>query len=173
VCGVSLRKWNAIRDRLISLGKIIIENELLSNSRADFEILSADLSSRERAESGAKGGRKRAEKEAAAKETNDLAQAELKPIEKIREEKKEGETNVSPRGQGFRLPDDWEPENLGLRHHRRADRRGSRPCLGCPRSRKLQEPLAQRQRAERPKARLASGVGKLGNRAGQSRWQTI
>jgi hypothetical protein len=102
-----------IRDRLILLGKIAIADGLLSNSRADFEILSADLSSRERAESGAKGGRKRAENEAAAKETKDLAQAELKPKEKIREEKKEGETNVSPRGQGFRLPDDWEPRTLG------------------------------------------------------------
>jgi hypothetical protein len=84
---------------------------MLSNSRADFEILSADLSSRERAESGAKGGRKRAENEAAGKEINDLAQAELKPIEKIREDKTEGETNVSPRGQ--RLPDDWEPRTFG------------------------------------------------------------
>jgi uncharacterized protein YdaU (DUF1376 family) len=113
VCGVSIRKWNSIRNRLISLAKIAVVDGLLSNSRADFEILSADLSSRERAESGSKGGRKRAENEATAKETKDLAQAELKPIEKIREEKKEGETNVSPRGQGFRLPDDWEPRTLG------------------------------------------------------------
>jgi uncharacterized protein YdaU (DUF1376 family) len=114
VCGVSLRKWAAIRDRLISLGKIASENGLISNSRADFEILSADLSSRERAESGAKGGRKRAENEAVANENNTLGQAQLKPIEKIREEKKEGETNVSPRGRtGERLPDDWEPRTLG------------------------------------------------------------
>jgi uncharacterized protein YdaU (DUF1376 family) len=115
VCGVSLRKWNAIRDHLISLGKIIVENGLLSNSRADFELLSASLSSRERAESGAKGGRKRAEKEAQPKGNNDLTQAELKrviPLDKIREDKKEGETNVSPRT-GTRLPDDWEPRTLG------------------------------------------------------------
>jgi hypothetical protein len=67
----------SIRDRLISLGKIAVADGLLSNSRADFEILSADLSSRERAESGAKGGRKRVEKEATPKETNDLAKLSL------------------------------------------------------------------------------------------------
>lgn len=113
VCGVSIRKWNSIRQRLIDLGKLTSQNGLISNSRADFEILSADLSSRERAESGAKGGRKRAEKEVAAKENNNLAQAQLKPIDKIREDKKEGETNVSPRGRGERLPDDWKPRALG------------------------------------------------------------
>ena len=114
VCGVSTRKWSTIRQRLLDLGKIAVENGLLSNSRADFEILSTNLSSRERAESGAKGGRKRAENESTPKETNNLGQAELKPIDKRREEKKEGETTVSPRGRtsGFRLPDDWEPKTL-------------------------------------------------------------
>jgi uncharacterized protein YdaU (DUF1376 family) len=112
VCGISTRKWTTIRSRLIELGKITAEDGLISNSRADFEMLSSDLSSRERAESGAKGGRKRVENEAAAKKNNDLGQAELKPIDKIREDKKEGETNVSPRGRGFRLPDDWEPREL-------------------------------------------------------------
>lgn len=113
VCGVSLRKWATLRARLITLGKLTCDGGLISNSRADFEILSADLSSRERAESGSKGGRKRAENDAASNKTKDLGQAELKPKEKIREDKKEGETNVSPRGQGFRLPDDWEPRTLG------------------------------------------------------------
>jgi uncharacterized protein YdaU (DUF1376 family) len=115
VCGVSTRKWNAIRQRLLDLGKIVSDGGMISNTRADFEMLSADLSSRERAESGAKGGRNRAEKEAELKETNNLGQAELKhvpPLDKIREEKKEGETNVSPRT-GARLPDDWEPKTLG------------------------------------------------------------
>jgi uncharacterized protein YdaU (DUF1376 family) len=115
VCGVSLRKWNGIRERLISLGKIAVENGLLSNSRADFEILSSNLSSRERAESGAKGGRKRAEKEATPKENSELAQAELKhdaQADKIRRDKSNGETNVSPRT-GARLPDDWTPQSFG------------------------------------------------------------
>lgn len=115
VCGVSLRKWNVIRDRLLSLGKLTSEGDLISNSRADFEILSADLSSRERAESGAKGGRKRVENAATSNKKNNLGKGELKPIEEIREDKKEGETNVSPRGRvaGHRLPDGWEPRTLG------------------------------------------------------------
>lgn len=116
VCGVSLRKWNVIRERLLSLGKLTSEGGLISNIRADFEMLSTDLSSRERAESGAKGGRKRVENAAQANKNNDLGQAELKPIEEIREDKKEdGETNVSPPGRasGKRLDDDWEPKALG------------------------------------------------------------
>jgi uncharacterized protein YdaU (DUF1376 family) len=104
VCGISLRKWSTIRGRLLSLGKIASENGLISNSRADFEILSSNLSSRERAESGAKGGRKRAENETTANKNNGLAEAELKPKEKRREDKKEGEANASPRGRATGSP---------------------------------------------------------------------
>lgn len=86
VCGVSIRKWNAIRERLLSLGKLVSDGDHLSNARAAEELVSAELSSRERAESGSKGGRKRAENAATGKENNDLGQAELKREEKIREE---------------------------------------------------------------------------------------
>ncbi|WP_066795108.1 YdaU family protein [Sphingomonas soli] len=86
VCGVSIRKWNSIRDRLLDLGKIYAENGLLSNARADFELVSTELSSRERAESGAKGGRKRAENAGQPLKNNNIAQAEPKREEKIREE---------------------------------------------------------------------------------------
>jgi hypothetical protein len=85
---VSLRKWAAIRDRLISLGKIATDGNHLSNSRADLELVSSELHARKLAESGAKGGRKRAENAGQVKETNDLAQAPLKLYreDKIREE---------------------------------------------------------------------------------------
>jgi uncharacterized protein YdaU (DUF1376 family) len=86
VCGVSIRKWNSIRERLLELGKIASENGLISNARADFELVSSELSSRERAESGAKGGRNRAEKAGQALKSNGLAQAGPKREEKIREE---------------------------------------------------------------------------------------
>lgn len=86
VCGVSIRKWNAIRQRLLDLGKLSAGHGMLSNARADLELVSATLYSRERAESGAKGGRKRAENAALPKENNDLGQAELKREEEIREE---------------------------------------------------------------------------------------
>jgi uncharacterized protein YdaU (DUF1376 family) len=114
VCGVSLRKWNSIRERLLSLGKLHFADGMISNARAALEIASTELSSRERAESGAKGGRKRAENERQPTQNNDLAQAELKREEKIREEKKR-EATASPRarradgGPGTRLSDDWEP----------------------------------------------------------------
>jgi len=91
VCGVSMRKWSALRQRLLDLGKLEADNGFLSNPRADLEIVSAELSSRERAETGAKGGRKRAENAVQSKEINGLAKAELKPKEKIREDKKEDE----------------------------------------------------------------------------------
>jgi uncharacterized protein YdaU (DUF1376 family) len=77
VCGVSIRKWNLIRDRLILLGKLIAEDGHLINSRARFEIVSAEKFARNQAESGAKGGRKRVENEAKAKENSDISEASL------------------------------------------------------------------------------------------------
>lgn len=89
ICGVSMRKWNSLRDSLICAGKLIAEGGFLTNDRATLEIASADFYRRNQAEAGAKGGRKRAENAAAPKENSDLAQASLKPKEEIREEKKE------------------------------------------------------------------------------------
>lgn len=84
VCGVSMRKWNSLRQSLINAGKLTSENGFLTNSRAALEIVSTELQRRNQAETGAKGGRKRAENERAAKENNDLAQGTLKPIEESR-----------------------------------------------------------------------------------------
>lgn len=89
ICNVSLRKWSRLRQRLIDLGKLSAENGHLSNARAASEIASAQLSSRKLSESGAKGGRKRAENEAAARENNDLGEASLKHTRLDIEEEKE------------------------------------------------------------------------------------
>lgn len=89
VCGVSMRKWKALRERLIDTGKIYVEQGKLSNARADFEIAGAQVQSRIQAESGVKGGRKRAENAYQSRTNNALAQAILKPIEEIREDKRE------------------------------------------------------------------------------------
>lgn len=78
VCGVSMRRWNSIRARLVSLGKLIAEDGHLINSRARFEIVSAEKFARNQAEAGAKGGRKRAENDAKVKENSDVGQASLK-----------------------------------------------------------------------------------------------
>lgn len=90
VCNVSTRKWRSLRDRLVELGKLRLVDGHLTNTRAEFEIISAETQARKLSESGAKGGRTRAENEAKAKENNDLGEASLKHIreEKIREEKK-------------------------------------------------------------------------------------
>ena len=86
VCGVSARRWRSIRARLIGEGKLVAEDGHLSNPRAALELLSAGLFSRERAESGAKGGRKVAENAPQLHNNKDLGQAELHPIDKRRKE---------------------------------------------------------------------------------------
>lgn len=91
VCGVSIRRWNGIRQRLIDAGKLSNSDGFLMNPRAAHEIVSAELSSKKLSESGAKGGRKRAENQFDYNKISDLAQALLKHIreEKSREEEKE------------------------------------------------------------------------------------
>ena len=78
VCGCSVRKWNTIREKLLAAGKITISEGLISNSRAEKEIEIASKNADERAESGRKGGLKRAENASKSNENNDVGQAELK-----------------------------------------------------------------------------------------------
>jgi uncharacterized protein YdaU (DUF1376 family) len=78
VCNCSVRKWNAIRQRLIDLGKIELVDGYLVNRQAEEELEISGKSSEERAESGRKGGEKSAENRAADKENKSLGQAELK-----------------------------------------------------------------------------------------------
>lgn len=98
VCGCSVRKWNAIRERLLSTGKITAENGLISNSRAEKEIEIAAKSSDERAESGRKGGEKRAENAAKSNENNEIGQAELKHTRAFQKPEAREEENIPLRG---------------------------------------------------------------------------
>lgn len=124
VCGCSVRKWNAIRQRLIDLGKIVCEGGTISNRRAEKEIETAAKIARKLAENGAKGGNKKADNAAAASETNDLALAEptltrvlQKPEARSQSQKEEpdlpsGDAPLrSPpeRLNGLRLSEDWTP----------------------------------------------------------------
>ena len=119
VCGVSLRKWSTLRQSLINAGKIYVTDGMLGNVRADLELVSTEFQRRKLIESGSKGGRKRAENAATVNENSDLAQATLKPIEKIREDKKEPPTPLEgerPKPTRRRasvatspLPEDWSP----------------------------------------------------------------
>ena len=78
ICNCSVRKWNAIRARLIELGKLVVIDGHLMNERAGIELENAAKTARKHAENGAKGGEKSAEKRAASSKNNDLAQARLK-----------------------------------------------------------------------------------------------
>ncbi|PZQ13650.1 MAG: hypothetical protein DI565_14000 [Ancylobacter novellus] len=78
VCGVSVRKWGALRQRLLEVGKLVLRETGLSNVRAENELENSAKIARKHAENGAKGGNKRAENALASSENNDLAQAGLK-----------------------------------------------------------------------------------------------
>lgn len=93
VCGVSLRKWTSLRDRLIQTGKLVASPGHLSNTRAEREIEIAAKTARKHAESGAKGGYKRAENEAASSKNNSLDEAGLK--HRARDQIPEPEKNIS------------------------------------------------------------------------------
>lgn len=75
VCNCSVRKWTAIRARLIELGKITVIDGHLMNARAEKELENAAKDARELAENGAKGGNKTAENRRAIKKNNNLGAA--------------------------------------------------------------------------------------------------
>jgi uncharacterized protein YdaU (DUF1376 family) len=98
ICGVSVRKWTALRERLINTGKLVEREGFLSNARADQEIENRAKTARKLAENGAKGGNKRAENAAATSENKDIAEAWLKPTRGLLEpepEKKSSEAKAS------------------------------------------------------------------------------
>lgn len=74
VCNCSVRKWNAIRAKLIELGKIHVVNGFLTNERAEKEIEISLKDAQERAENGAKGGNKSAENRATPNKNRRLGQ---------------------------------------------------------------------------------------------------
>lgn len=78
ICNCSVRKWNAIRARLIELGKLYVVDGHLMNERAGIELEKAAKVAREHAENGAKGGDKSAEMRAEANKNKALVQARLK-----------------------------------------------------------------------------------------------
>lgn len=74
----STRKWRQLRADLIAKGKIYINADgLIANTRARKEIESQSKTHRKLIESGAKGGRTRAENEKKTNEINESAQASL------------------------------------------------------------------------------------------------
>lgn len=113
----STRKARALVEALVAAGKVTIEDGKIWNERARSDLVQRGFTSISRAESGAKGGRTRAERAAKALENRDPPQAIASSrIEENREEKKEREPNGSPKKaeRGSRLPDDWRlPKDWG------------------------------------------------------------
>ena len=75
VCNCSVRKWTAIRQRLIDAGKIVVADGFLVNARAQNEMAKADEVAEKLAENGAKGGVKSGETRRASKKSKGLAEA--------------------------------------------------------------------------------------------------
>lgn len=133
VCGVSVRRWNAIRSKLIEAGKIIIHDGHIDNHRAEKERENELKRAKERSESGAKGGKKSAENKPDVNETNDLDQAKLGhthafqkpevriPLSSLRSERERApEKNLdrekkkpNPKN-AARLPENWRPSEADV-----------------------------------------------------------
>lgn len=79
VCNCSVRKWNAIRLRLLTLGKIHVVDGYLTNDRVEKEIENSLKDAQERAENGAKGGNKTAENRTNTNKNNGHRPASLQP----------------------------------------------------------------------------------------------
>lgn len=73
VCGCSTRKWKSIRQTLIDMGKIIAQDGMITQPKAEEMAISGSKNARKLAENGAKGGLKSAEKRHESGEVNDLA----------------------------------------------------------------------------------------------------
>lgn len=93
VCNCSVRKWNAIREKLVSLGKIHVVDGYLTNERAEKEIENAAKDAQERAENGSKGGNKTAENKTNINNYNGKRPASVQPTRATQNQhqiKKEG-----------------------------------------------------------------------------------
>ena len=114
VCNCSVRKWNAIRARLIELGKIEAVDGFLHNRRAEKELEISSETAQERAESGAKGGEKSAEKRSTAFKNNGLGQAKLNHTRasQLQDQYRKNGATLSDPTEGMVALDRWSDEAL-------------------------------------------------------------
>lgn len=87
VCGCSVRKWLSIRDRLISLGKIVVTDGRIANRRAAAEIERAKKIAAQNAENGSKGGAPKGSRRASASVSHNLSRNYLVEKSSRREDK--------------------------------------------------------------------------------------
>jgi uncharacterized protein YdaU (DUF1376 family) len=133
--GVSLRRWNSLRASLIVKGKLFALNlngvDCLMNHRAAIELENQSKRARKLSESGAKGGRNRAENEKKASENNAEGQARLEATLKLKTETQtetedtpsEPNGSAAPKGaappkakdrRSRFVPDAWAPTELDM-----------------------------------------------------------
>lgn len=103
----STRKARALVRDLIEAGKIYEEDGFLWSERAREDVVSRSVRSKLNAESGAKGGRTRAER--AAKSLENQSQPQATPSSRIEENRREEKRDPkgSHKKRGCRLPEDW------------------------------------------------------------------
>lgn len=116
----STRKARSLVAALVEAGKIEIQDGFITNKRAVSDLVQRGFVSISRAESGAKGGRTRAENAAKALENNNTGQASASSREeKSRVEKEDtnvsSQKTVSKTTKGTRLSGDWAlPKSWGV-----------------------------------------------------------
>lgn len=114
VCGCSTRRWNQIREKLISGGKLTSENGFLRNDRVEKQNLSEEKEHDLFVENGAKVQEKKREKKPEFKDYNNLAKKGLnKTAQHTRYQIPDNPDGLSPHTPqelfAFELPD-WIPE---------------------------------------------------------------
>lgn len=99
--GCTVRQWNSIREKLISLGKLVARDGQLANYRADKELVTSHSFQEKQRENGRKH-----------KKINDIDEAVAKPKanqSESEQEREEREPNGSPKKstRGSRIQPDW------------------------------------------------------------------
>lgn len=96
--GCSVRAWNSYRAKLAEMGKIVIENGIISNFRADKELESLRTFQDKQRENGMKPKKNKALTEATA---------EPKPNHTEPEPEEKKKTTSSSKSRATRLPSEW------------------------------------------------------------------
>ena len=118
---VSTRKARSLLDALVMAGKLTVEDGKIWNFRARSDLVQRGFVSSSRAESGAKGGRTKAERASNPLKTNETGLAIASPREEKRREEKSiekeepiGSSKKSGRKPEVPIPENWVPSDRNI-----------------------------------------------------------
>ena len=118
---VSTRKARSLLDALVMAGKLTVEDGKIWNFRARSDLVQRGFVSSSRAESGAKGGRTKAERSSNPLKTNETGLAIASPREEKRREEKSiekeepiGSSKKSGRKPEVPIPENWVPSDRNI-----------------------------------------------------------